>query len=89
MQPPSDWNALPERLFASHACQDANRGDALLRLLPDPVKPVIWPREEADPPKAVSDGIVEETLACQSLICLEGGGSENSSVGLARSGQAA
>ena len=72
------WGTLPNRVFVSHAYADKQGVRKLVRRLPANVEPVIFPRLDADPKRAVSDGIVPAIVSCPALIYLEGGKSAES-----------
>lgn len=68
----------PGACFLSHAYADKGALADLKRLLPASVEPVVFPREDSDPRRAVSNGIVPVIRRAQSLIFLRGGGSGTS-----------
>jgi hypothetical protein len=69
---------LPGKCFLSHSYQDAAALAALQEFLPAHVERVIFPREEPQANRAVSDGIVPRILECGTLIYLQGGRSRTS-----------
>jgi len=64
---------LPMRCFISHSYQDTAAKNKLLRILPDEVKTIVFPRLEPDPRQAVSNEIIPKILECTGLIYLTGG----------------
>lgn len=68
----------PGECFLSHAYADGTALEDLVRLLPASVEPVVFPREDSDPRRAVSNGIVPKIRRAQSLIYLRGGASGTS-----------
>jgi hypothetical protein len=70
---------LPKKCFVSHSYRDEAVLLSLRKILPAHVETVIFPREEPQRDRAVSDGIVPRILECEALIYLMGGYSKNSS----------
>ncbi len=69
---------LPGRCFISHSYQDGAVVESLIKMLQDHVEPVVFPRQEPDPQRAVSNEIIVKILDCPGLIYLKGGASEKS-----------
>jgi hypothetical protein len=69
---------LPNKCFISHSYRDDAVVAALRKFLPAHVEPVIFPREEPQADRAVSDGIVPNILECDALIYLMHGFSKDS-----------
>jgi len=69
---------LPGKCFLSHSYRDTAALASLQKFLPTHVERVIFPREEPQAQRAVSDGIVPKILECGALIYLTGGFSKGS-----------
>jgi len=69
---------LPGKCFLSHSYRDTAALAPLQKFLPTHVERVIFPREEPQADRAVSDGIVPKILHCGALIYLTGGFSKGS-----------
>jgi hypothetical protein len=68
----------PGDCFLSHSYADKAALKELERLLPPSVQPVVFSRQDPDPRRAVSNGIVPQIRRAQSLVYLLGGASEKS-----------
>jgi hypothetical protein len=66
------------RLFVSHAYLDATVVERIVAALPPSVDAVLFPRVDAAPDQAVSDGLIDTILSCEALLYLTGGRSERS-----------
>ena len=69
---------LPNRCFVSHAYTDAAVLADMQALLPPDVELDVFPWEDPNPERAVSDGIVERIRASDGLIYLRRGASQES-----------
>lgn len=61
------------RAFISHAYTEESRVTELARLLPSGIEPIIFPKVDQDPRRAVSNGIVQQIRASKCLIHIDGG----------------
>jgi hypothetical protein len=69
---------LPGKCFLSHSYRDTAALASLQKFLPTHLERVIFPREDPQPQRAVSDGVVPKILECGALIYLTGGLSKDS-----------
>lgn len=72
------FDTLPSRVFISHAFADVDAVADLVGRLPESVTPEIFAKQEADPTRAVSNGILPRILECEGLVYLTRGASQRS-----------
>lgn len=73
-----DRLGLPKTCFISHSYKDSEARQRLLEQLPRRVRPLVFPPITVPPEQMVSDKLLDAITACDGLIYLKGGASEES-----------